>query len=181
MRELARSFAYSTFGGFSRLLAETVFLLIITAWGTAQAIVDIKRLLKKGKKYLKYMYGSDDTTSGINSAKHRSLYKGYYDIEIYKIYFDGKSEKELKRVKESRIFHGVPTFNLTEKVSDKISDFEIKWHIIGLEKTEIVHEHIDYYSTDSNFDEYGKWEKTDNRLSLNTLPTSRLANTELLA
>lgn len=45
-RREARTFAYATFSGFTPLLAETMFLLIITAWGTAQALVDVKRILK---------------------------------------------------------------------------------------------------------------------------------------
>lgn len=48
-RQLARSFTYTIFGGFSRLLAETMFLLIISAWGTAQGIYDVKKLLNNHK------------------------------------------------------------------------------------------------------------------------------------
>lgn len=48
-REMVRSFTIATFSGFSPLLAEAMFLVVLTAWGTAQALVDVKKLMS-GKK-----------------------------------------------------------------------------------------------------------------------------------
>ena len=48
-REVARAFTNAIFLGFSPLLAEAMFLAVLTAWGTAQAITDVKKLLKNKK------------------------------------------------------------------------------------------------------------------------------------
>lgn len=49
MRQEVRAFSYAIFGGFSRLLAEAMFLVCITAWGSAQSIIDLKRLVNGQK------------------------------------------------------------------------------------------------------------------------------------
>lgn len=44
-REAVRAFTMAVFSGFSPLLAEAMFLVVLTAWGTAQALVDVKKIL----------------------------------------------------------------------------------------------------------------------------------------
>ena len=44
-REEVRAFTNALFSGFSPLLAEAMFILVLTAWGTAQALADVKKLL----------------------------------------------------------------------------------------------------------------------------------------
>ena len=48
-REAVRAWTIKIFGGFSLMLAEAMFLVVLTAWGTAQALADVKKLLN-GKK-----------------------------------------------------------------------------------------------------------------------------------
>ena len=100
------------------------------------------------KKYLEYMYGNSNNQP-LDNFKHRSIYLGYYNIKISKIYFTNKdqdgrdilqtralrNQKTIARVIESRIFYGVPTFDLSESVDKtSLTDMEIKWNIIGNEK-----------------------------------------------
>ena len=48
-RESAREFVYLTFGALSPIVAEVVFILLLSAWAFAQAIVDVKNLLDNKK------------------------------------------------------------------------------------------------------------------------------------
>lgn len=48
-RELARKFVYMTFGALSPVVAEIVFILVLSCWAFAQAIVDVKNLLDNKK------------------------------------------------------------------------------------------------------------------------------------
>ena len=48
-REAARSFSYATFGVLTPVVAEVVFILLLSAWAFAQAIVDVKDLLHHKK------------------------------------------------------------------------------------------------------------------------------------
>ena len=45
-RESVRRFTMALFAGFSPLLAEAMFLVVLTAWGTAQALADVKKIMK---------------------------------------------------------------------------------------------------------------------------------------
>ena len=77
-REGARSYAYLLFAGFSPLLAEVMALLIITAWGTAQGLADIKKLLNN--KRVSFMHTPETWTlaveSIINIGKNNTLVSG---------------------------------------------------------------------------------------------------------
>lgn len=64
-RDAARSFAYSLFAGFSPILAEVMALLIITAWGTAQGLADIKKLLDNKK--VKFFHTNESWTLSVQS------------------------------------------------------------------------------------------------------------------
>lgn len=44
-RETVRLWTMRIFGGFSLMLAEAMFLVVLTAWGTAQALADVKKLM----------------------------------------------------------------------------------------------------------------------------------------
>ena len=57
-RQLARNFTQILFSAFSPLASEIMFILVLTAWGISQSIVDIKDLLKFKKVPLIH----DDTT-----------------------------------------------------------------------------------------------------------------------
>ena len=59
-RQAVRSFTMALFSGFSPLLAEAMFILVLTAWGTAQSLADVKKILK-GKK-VSFMH-TDETWS----------------------------------------------------------------------------------------------------------------------
>lgn len=48
-RELAREFVYMVFGALTPIVAEIVFILVLSAWAFAQAIVDINDLLNNKK------------------------------------------------------------------------------------------------------------------------------------
>ena len=64
-RDAARNFAYILFAGFSPILAEVMGLLIITAWGTAQGLADIKKLLDN--KRVKFYHTNDSWTLSVGS------------------------------------------------------------------------------------------------------------------
>ena len=64
-RALARSFTMSIFGGFSPLLAEVMFLLVITAWGTVQGIDDLRRLMRNEK--VKFFHDDESWTIDVRS------------------------------------------------------------------------------------------------------------------
>lgn len=64
-RDAARNFAYMLFAGFSPILAEVMALLIITAWGTAQGLVDIKKLLNN--KRVKFFHTNESWTLSVQS------------------------------------------------------------------------------------------------------------------
>lgn len=57
-RESVRRFTMALFSGFSPLLAEAMFLVVLTAWGTAQALADVKKILKNKRVAL---FHSDET------------------------------------------------------------------------------------------------------------------------
>lgn len=85
---------------------------------------------KWGKAFIKWMYDNDKPSK----YRHRSIYKSYYNIIISKIYYKKSPDKPIARIIESRTFHGVPSFNLTEPINDqKLQEFQITWNIIGHE------------------------------------------------
>ena len=57
-RESVRRFTMALFSGFSPLLAEAMFLVVLTAWGTAQALADVKKIMKNKRVAL---FHSDET------------------------------------------------------------------------------------------------------------------------
>lgn len=65
-RDAARTYAYALFVGFSPLLAEVMALLMITAWGTAQGLADIKKLLNN--KRVSFMHTVDTWTLSVESV-----------------------------------------------------------------------------------------------------------------
>lgn len=65
MRSKARGFSYAIFGGFSRLLAEAMFLLSIAAWASAESIIDLKRLVNGVR--VNFMHDSSSWSVSINS------------------------------------------------------------------------------------------------------------------
>lgn len=65
-RESARSYAYILFAGFSPILAEVMALLMITAWGTAQGLADIKKLLDN--KRVSFMHSAETWTLSVESV-----------------------------------------------------------------------------------------------------------------
>ena len=64
-RTAAREFSVAIFSGFSPLMVEAMFLLIITAWGTAQSIADMKKIMKN--KRVRLMHDDDSWTVSVNS------------------------------------------------------------------------------------------------------------------
>jgi hypothetical protein len=48
-RQEVRAFTTALFSGFSPLLAEAMFILVLTAWGTAQGLSDVKKILNGNK------------------------------------------------------------------------------------------------------------------------------------
>lgn len=48
-REAVRAFTTALFSGFSPLLAEAMFVLVLTAWGTAQGLADVRKILANKK------------------------------------------------------------------------------------------------------------------------------------
>lgn len=64
-RQAARQFTAVLFSGFSPLMVEAMFLVMITAWGTAQAVVDIKRIMKN--KRVKLMHDNDSWSVSVDS------------------------------------------------------------------------------------------------------------------
>ena len=59
-REALRQFTMTLFAGFSALLAEAMFLVVLTAWGTAQALADVKKIMSNKRVAL---FHSDETWS----------------------------------------------------------------------------------------------------------------------
>ena len=64
-RAAARQFAIALFSGFSPLMVEVMFLVIITAWGTAQAIADLKKIMKN--KRVNLMHDDSSWTVSVES------------------------------------------------------------------------------------------------------------------
>ena len=64
-RQLARQFTAVLFSGFSPLMVEAMFLLMITAWGIAQAIADLKKLMQN--KRVKFMHDDNSWTMSVES------------------------------------------------------------------------------------------------------------------
>ena len=64
-RRLARQFTAAIFSGFSPLMVEVMFLVMITAWGTAQAIADLKKIMKN--KRVKFMHDDNSWTVSVDS------------------------------------------------------------------------------------------------------------------
>ena len=64
-RALVREFTMSLFSGFSLLLAEAMFLVVLTAWGTAQAIADVKKLLNN--KRVSFLHTDETWTVSLNN------------------------------------------------------------------------------------------------------------------
>ena len=64
-RELAHSFAMSLFIEFSPIMVEIMSLVIITAWGTAQGLADIKKLLLNKK--VSFLHSTDSWTVSVES------------------------------------------------------------------------------------------------------------------
>ena len=64
-RQAARKFTALLFSGFSPLMVEAMFLVMITAWGTAQAVIDMKKLMKN--KRVKLMHDDDSWTVSVDS------------------------------------------------------------------------------------------------------------------
>lgn len=77
-RQLAREFAVILFSSFSPIMVEVMFLLIITAWGTAQSIADVKKLLSN--KRVNLIHDNESWTVGVESiigmAKNQTLSGG---------------------------------------------------------------------------------------------------------
>ncbi len=64
-RELAHSFATALFIEFSPIMVEIMTLVIITAWGTAQGLADIKKLL--ANKKVNFLHSTDSWTLSVES------------------------------------------------------------------------------------------------------------------
>ena len=64
-RRLARQFTAAIFSGFSPLMVEVMFLVMITAWGTAQSIADLKKIMKN--KRVKFMHDDNTWTVSVDS------------------------------------------------------------------------------------------------------------------
>ena len=64
-RAAARQFVIALFSGFSPLMVEVMFLVIITAWGTAQAIADLKKIMKN--KRVNLMHDDSSWTVSVES------------------------------------------------------------------------------------------------------------------
>ena len=64
-RRMARQFTAAIFSGFSPLMVEVMFLVMITAWGTAQSIVDLKKIMKN--KRVKFMHDNNSWTVSVDS------------------------------------------------------------------------------------------------------------------
>lgn len=65
-RHLARQFTATLFSGFSPLMVEAMFLLMITAWGTAQAIADVQKIMKNKK--VNFMHDDNSWTVSVDSV-----------------------------------------------------------------------------------------------------------------
>lgn len=64
-RQAVRQFAITLFSGFSPLMVEAMFLVLITAWGISQSIVDVKRLMKNER--VKFMHDDESWTMSIEN------------------------------------------------------------------------------------------------------------------
>lgn len=64
-RAAARQFAIALFSGFSPLMVEVMFLVIITAWGTAQSIADLRKIMKN--KRVNFMHDDSSWTVSVES------------------------------------------------------------------------------------------------------------------
>ena len=64
-RTIVRNFTNGLFAGFSPLLAEAMFLVVLTAWGTAQAVADVKKILKN--KRVSFMHTDNTWTVSIDN------------------------------------------------------------------------------------------------------------------
>lgn len=64
-RHMARGFSSLLFSAFSPIMVEIMFLLIITAWGTAQSIADVKKLLSN--KRVNLMHDNESWTMSVES------------------------------------------------------------------------------------------------------------------
>lgn len=93
-RQAARTFTYTIFGGFSRILAEAMFLLVLTAWGTAQSIADIRKLLT-GKK-VKFIHTDDSWTIDLENLFNITNFDSNIEYEDDK--FPALSYKDYLRI-----------------------------------------------------------------------------------
>lgn len=93
-RKAARAFTYTIFGGFSRILAEAMFLLVLTAWGTAQSIADIRKLLT-GKK-VKFIHTNDSWTIDLQNLFNITNFDSNIEYEDDK--FPALSYKDYLRI-----------------------------------------------------------------------------------
>ena len=93
-RQAARAFTYTIFGGFSRILAEAMFLLVLTAWGTAQSIADIRKLLT-GKK-VKFIHTNDSWTIDLQNLFNITNFDSNIEYEDDK--FPALSYKDYLRI-----------------------------------------------------------------------------------
>lgn len=59
-RQTVRQFAITLFSGFSPLMVEAMFLVLITAWGIAQSVVDLKRIMNNER--VKFMHDNESWT-----------------------------------------------------------------------------------------------------------------------
>ena len=64
-RQMARQFSALLFSAFSPIMVEIMFLVIITAWGTAQSIADVKKLLSN--KRVNLMHDDESWTVSVES------------------------------------------------------------------------------------------------------------------
>ena len=64
-RHMARQFSALLFSSFSPIMVEVMFLVIITAWGTAQSIADVKKILSN--KRVKFFHDNESWTVNVES------------------------------------------------------------------------------------------------------------------
>lgn len=64
-RSAARQFTSLIFSGFSPIMVEAMFILMITAWGTAQGIVDMQNIMKN--KRVNFMHDDESWTVSVES------------------------------------------------------------------------------------------------------------------
>lgn len=120
-RREARMFSNAIFGGCSPIFSEVLFLIILTAWGTAQSIIDLRRLLENYSVKLLH----DDDTFQVNIDQVLNIATGG-NIEYKKDNDDGValSYKDYLRILLLRVDQSVINSRIIGIVENNIKSVQ---------------------------------------------------------